>query len=110
MTVQNVSRLVSPLGVQARVAGARHPGGYMCRVPSSIDPRSPSTRSFQVPDGTSSRPPGIAGIIILSRQPARRRVAGIFDNTQPPIHHQTFQQRPLPQFAISVTSVINNDT
>lgn len=82
MTAQNVSRLVSPLGVCARVAGARHPGGYMCRVPGSTDsPRTPPTGSFQVPDDTPSRPPGIAGIIILSR---RGRVACVFD-TYPPI-------------------------
>lgn len=63
----------SPLGVHARVAGARHPGGYMCRVPGSTDsPRSSPMGSFQVPDGTPPRPPGIAGIIILSRRPARQ--------------------------------------
>jgi len=49
-------------------------------------PRSPPTGSFQVPDGTPSRPPGIAGIIILSRRPAHGRVARIFD-MYPSIHH-----------------------
>lgn len=63
--------------VEARVSvggpstsrGARHPGGYMCRVPSStalvLQPRYP----FKCPTARR-RPSGIAGIIILSRRPA----------------------------------------
>lgn len=55
MTTQNVSRLVSPLGVRARVAGARHPEGYMCRVPGSTDPPFPRPRDpFKYP--TARRP------------------------------------------------------
>lgn len=42
MTTQNVSKLVSPLGVRARVAVLATRGGYMCRVPGSIGPPSPA--------------------------------------------------------------------
>lgn len=61
MTAQNVSRLMSPLGVRAQVAGACHPGGYMCRVPGSTDPPS-SAHGILLSARWPFRPPGIAVI------------------------------------------------
>lgn len=74
MTAQNVSKLVSPLGVRARVVVLATRGGYMCRVPSSTVPVPQPRDPFKCPTARR-RPPGIAGIIILSRRPARARVA-----------------------------------
>jgi len=79
--------------------------GYPAPSTSVPRPRDP----FKCPTARRPDPQELLELLFYRGNP-RAEELPVYSIIQPPIHHQTFQQRPLPQFAISVTSVINNDT
>lgn len=70
MTAQNVSKLVSPLGVA--VLATR--GGYMCRVPGSIDSPSPAFRILSSAWRHAADPQELLELLFYTGEP-RARIA-----------------------------------